>query len=300
MASSSGADGVTPGPDAAVENPFADLYDRAVDALIDVPVGEEWVDTRAGRTHVLTAGDPDAPPLVVFQGGNVTNPITLSWFQGLADDYRLLAPDTVGEPGKSAPERPDDYGPWVVDVLDSLDIDTAPMLGPSHGAGVVLEAAVHAPDRVVAGGLVVPAGFGTPVSLALARVVVPSLVYRVVSSRWLLDRALAAMFSQSVDAVDDVVVETIARALRTSDLEAEFPGPDEPADLAGFDAPVCVVTAERDPFFPGGRTCKRAARALPSLETCVMLPEERHFLSPKGQAAATDRVRSFLADIPDT
>jgi hypothetical protein len=31
---------------------FADLYDRAVESLLDVPVTDEWVDTEEGRTHL--------------------------------------------------------------------------------------------------------------------------------------------------------------------------------------------------------------------------------------------------------
>lgn len=33
------------------------------------------------------------------------NPLTLAWFGPLADRYRLVAPDTIGQPGRSAPVR---------------------------------------------------------------------------------------------------------------------------------------------------------------------------------------------------
>lgn len=88
-------------------NPFAALYDETVSRLLDVAVTDTWVDTRVGRTHVLTAGERTAPPVVVFQGGNVTTPVTLAWVQSLAADHHVVAPDTVGEPGKSSPERPE-------------------------------------------------------------------------------------------------------------------------------------------------------------------------------------------------
>lgn len=277
-------------------SPFAGLYGRAVESLLDVPVTDEWVDSEAGRTHLLAAGDPSAPPVVVFQGGNVTNPVTLSWVQALADDYYLLAPDTPGQPGKTTARTTPDFGPWVVEVLDSLGLDSAAMIGASHGAGVLLEAAAHAPARIDAAALVVPAGFGTRLSLDLARVVAPSLAYRVLPRRRLLHWALAPMFTQPVSSVDDVVIETIGTALRTGDLAAEFPGPDDPSALAAFGAPTLAVTAEHDPFFPGARTCKRIARTLPSLDGCILLTDERHFLSPAGQDRATERIRRFLAE----
>lgn len=289
-----GADPEQASDGADTASPFAALYDRAVASLLNVSVTDEWVDTGVGRTHVLTAGDPDAPPAVVFQGSNITNPVTLAWVQSLADEYRLVAPDTPGQPGKSTAVAPDEYGGWVLDLLDGLGLDRPTAVGVSHGAGVLLEAAARAPDRITAAVLVVPAGFGTPPSLALAGIVGPSLAYRLLPSQTLLTRALAPMFTQSVRAVEPVIVDTIARALRAEELAVEFPGPADPAALSGFGAPTLAVTAERDPFFPGERTCSRAARDLPSLVDCLVLPGERHFLSPAGQARAADRTRAFL------
>jgi hypothetical protein len=37
--------------------PFSALYDRAVESLLEVLVADVWLDTGAGRTHVLTATD---------------------------------------------------------------------------------------------------------------------------------------------------------------------------------------------------------------------------------------------------
>jgi pimeloyl-ACP methyl ester carboxylesterase len=287
------AEGVPAPP---TDGPFDALYDRAVAEILDVPVEEAWVDTRAGRTHVLLAGDPGSPPVLVLQGGNVTNPVTLSWVQGLADEYRLIAPDTPGEPGKSTAAAPEKYGPWVVDTLDGLGLDTVAMIGPSHGAGVLLEAAVEAPERIAAAVLVVPAGFGTPLSPALARVVLPALAYRLHPRGWLLRRALAPMFTDPMNAVEDVVLETVGLALRTGDPKAEFPGPERPESLSGFDAPTLVATAEGDPFFPGERTAERAAAWLPSLAGSVLLAGERHFLSPRGRRTVAAYARSFLSE----
>jgi pimeloyl-ACP methyl ester carboxylesterase len=278
------------------ESPFLALYDRAIGSLLNIPINDKWVDTRDGRTHLLTAGDPSAPPVLVFQGGNITTPVTLAWVQALADDYYLLAPDTPGQPGKTTVETQAAYSSWVGDLLDGLDLDSAAMLGISHGAGIVLEAAADIPDRIETASLVVPAGFGTPLSVDLLRIVLPSLAYRLTGQQWLLDRALAPMFTQSISAVDEIVVETVGRALRTGDLRAEFPGPDEPAELASFEAPTLVITAEHDPFFPGERTCEQAERYLSSMTTCLMLTEERHFLSPEGQGHTVERIRPFLAE----
>jgi pimeloyl-ACP methyl ester carboxylesterase len=171
------------------------------------------------------------------------------------------------------------------------------MVGISHGGGVLLEAAVDAPDRITGAVLVAPAGFGTPLSPALARIVALSLAYQVVPRRGLLTRALAPMFSDSMKSVDDVVIETVGQALRTGDLQAAFPGPDDPGAMAEFDAPTLVVLGERDPFFPADRILPRVEQTLPSLVECITLAGERHFLSTTGQGRVTDHIRTFLAEL---
>ncbi|WP_424001426.1 alpha/beta fold hydrolase [Haloarcula salina] len=278
---------------------FESLYDRAASTLLDVELTARTVETGDGQTHVLTAGSSDAPPVVVFQGGNVTTPITLSWIQALAADYFLVAPDTPGEPGTAATPPPHSYGRWAAAVLDGLDLDRPAVVGTSHGGGVALELAAHDPDRIAAAALLVPAGFGVSFSLDLLRIVLPSLAYRVVPRRSLLDRALAPMFTQPIDTVDDVILETVGTALRTGDVKTEFPGPDDPAALSEFAAPTLVIAAEEDPFFPAETVCRRATDALPGLVECISLRDERHFLSPAGQARVTERIRAFLDDYYD-
>jgi pimeloyl-ACP methyl ester carboxylesterase len=277
--------------------PFASLYSRARNELLAVPTDDTTVRTRVGPTHVLTAGDADAPPLVVFQGGNVTNPVTLAWVEALADDYHLVAPDTPGEPGIEETPHPDEFGPWVADVLDALGIDTAAMVGLSHGAGVLLEAAAAVPDRLDAAALVVPAGFGVSITVDLLRTVALSLGYRVAPSDRLLAAALAPLFTEPIDALPPVVRETVGTALRTADTKTGFPGPDSPAELAGFDAPTLVIAAERDPFFRASWLHSTAAPYLPADTRSMTFKDERHFLSPRAQARVRTELRAFLADV---
>jgi pimeloyl-ACP methyl ester carboxylesterase len=64
------------------------------------------VGTRLGDTHVLALGPEGAPPVVFLPGANALNPTCLKWFLPLAECHRLYAPDIVGQPGRSAQERP--------------------------------------------------------------------------------------------------------------------------------------------------------------------------------------------------
>ncbi|WP_123538802.1 alpha/beta fold hydrolase [Halosimplex salinum] len=269
-------------------------YARAVERL-GVDVEERYVETRHGETHVLLAGPQDGPPLVVFHGGNATNPMTLGWYAGLADEYRLIAPDTIGQPGHSAETRVDPdgdgYGEWVVDLLDAFTLESAPMVGTSYGGGIVLRTAAVAPDRIDSAALVVPAGFGTGSVVSLLRVGLPAILYRYLGSEWFLERVLSALVTASDP--DPVVRETVAASLRHVDLEREFPGATE-AELDGFDAPVALFVAEHDPFFPPEMTVPRARSRLSGLSTTKILEGEKHVLSPAAQREVTTTIAGFL------
>ena len=272
-------------------------YERGVERL-RIDVDDEWVDTRYGETHLLVAGDEAAPPVVVFHGGNATNPLTLAWFEALADDYRLVAPDTIGQPGLSAPTRVDPtgdaYGEWVVDLLDALGLGSVPLVGPSYGAGIALRTAAYAPDRIAAAALVVPAGLTLG---SLPRLVVgiglPTLGYRLTGSRRLLARVLDAICTVPAAELDEVTVDTIGAALRHVELDRAFPTV-EPAELADFDAPTSLVAARHDPFFPADRVVPTARGTIPSLVRATVLTRERHFPSPAGLEHVRSEVRRLL------
>lgn len=82
-----------------------------------------------GETHVLLAGPADGTPVVVLRGGNATDPMTLHRYGGLAEEYRLIAPDTVGQPGFGGETRVkahgDSFGEWVGDPHYAFEIQVS-------------------------------------------------------------------------------------------------------------------------------------------------------------------------------
>lgn len=273
---------------------LAEAYSAAVEQL-GIEVDERYVETRHGETHVILAGPPNGEPVVGFHGGNATNPMTLAWYTGLTEEYRLIAPDTIGQPGYSAETRVDpqgdDFGEWVVDLLDAFEIQAAPMIGTSYGSGIILRTAAVAPERIDRAALVVPAGFGTGSLVSMMRVGLPAILYRFLESGWLLERVLAAMVTQPDP--DPVVRETIAASLRHVKLEREFPGATA-NELHGFTAPIALFVAEDDPFFPPDVVVPRARSRLPALSKTVILDGERHILSPEAQEKVTASIHTFF------
>lgn len=127
------------------------FYNRSLETL-PAAVESHYVDTRFGSTHMLVAGPADAPPLLLIQGMAGS---AVLWHHQLADfaaRHRVYALDTVGQPGRSAPNPPslldDGYMLWLVDVLDGLGLARAHVAGISTAGYGIMRFGVLFPDRL--------------------------------------------------------------------------------------------------------------------------------------------------------
>ena len=271
------------------------VYDRWL-ALLPAGVGRIEVQTRFGPTNVLVAGPEDEPPLIIHQGGNFPSTATLHWFAPLMDRFRVYAPDLPGAPGYSAPHHLDgrkgELHEWARDVLDALDLVRAPHLGVSFGAGIILELASVAPERVDRMALIAPAGLLKPAMWPLiAQLAGPMLRYRLRPTRANLAAAVAPLHS---DPPSELMLDTHAAVFRHLRLALRLPGPGADGALDEYHAPALIVGAECDPLFPGEALLARARQLLPQAET-RLLPGSRHFPSAQDLDAIAGWLDEFLS-----
>ncbi|MCR8645927.1 alpha/beta fold hydrolase [Paenibacillus sp. N1-5-1-14] len=128
-------------------------YDRLLQTW-DLPYEEQFIMTRFGETHVITAGDKDHPPLVLFHG--VGDNSAIMWIynmRALAERFFVVAVDTLGAPGKSKPNETYDMAfestLWIDDLLDGLRLERVHMAGVSYGVTFILQYAMQRPQRVL-------------------------------------------------------------------------------------------------------------------------------------------------------
>ena len=164
------------------EKKVQELYEIALKRL-EIEFDEQMINTSYGVTHSLITGPRESPPLIILQGGNTVNPVTLSWFLPLMKDYRVYAPDTIGHPGRSEQTRisPRDnsFGKWVVDLLDNLGIEKSSFVGPSYGAGIILRTAAYAPERISNAVLLMPSGIANgSLWRMIIKIIYPMFLYR--------------------------------------------------------------------------------------------------------------------------
>lgn len=135
------------------------LIKKTYDALLEewnIPLDEIDLNTRYGSTHVISCGDKNSPPLILFHG--VGDDSALMWIYNakyLSQYYRIYAIDTIGGPGKSIPNK--FYNKkfndvtWIDDVMQGLSLEKAFFTGVSMGGFLVKLYAVHRPDKMIKG-----------------------------------------------------------------------------------------------------------------------------------------------------
>ncbi len=128
-------------------------YDKLLQ-MWNTPFEEIDISTYYGVTHVISCGNDDNPPLILFHG--VGDNSALMWLYNaefLSKHFRIYAVDTIGGPGKSCPN--DNYNKeyddikWIDEVFSVLNIEKAYLAGVSNGTYLAQIYATKRPDKVV-------------------------------------------------------------------------------------------------------------------------------------------------------
>ncbi len=268
---------------------------RAYDAMlrrVTVPLQTGYVSTRYGDTHVVTAGPAGGRPLVLLHGWNASAAGWWPQINTLAVDFRVYAPDTIGQAGRSAPTRPSTHGAayaeWLTDVLDGLGLERAGFIGSSGGAWLTVKLAWRAPDRVSCAALLSPAGL-----VALK----PGFALRALMAGWLAPgergaRRFAELVSPPPLTIDERHYQDglpAAVALRSQPSPPTLPT----AALRRLTAPTLVLVGEHEVVFDRRGLLERA-RKIPGLVAAEILPKAGHDMTYDQPDVVSRRVMEFL------
>jgi pimeloyl-ACP methyl ester carboxylesterase len=268
---------------------FNNAYERALSAW-PVPYHCIFVPTRFGETHVLSCGDPDAPPLVLLPG-NFSSAV--SWrhnIASLSQSLHVLAVDVPGEPGRSAMERApatrEDYALWLLDVLDGLNLPAASLAGISKGGFLAANFALRFPARVRKLALLCP---GLPLAQPTLQWLIRGapMVLRPTPSTvgWFLDGA-----STRKD-VSDPAREAFVAGMTSLHLKAVPPPDMDLAELKQLSMPVLLLIGQHEILYSTQAAIRRARQTIPNLQAEI-IPGAGHFI----HSDQPDEVNRFILE----
>ena len=273
------------------------FYDRAMDQL-GITYREEYYDTSYGRTHVIIAGDETKPRIFTVHGGNGITPVNLDLFRRLLDNYCIIAPDVIGMPGKSAPYRTldtnkDDFGIWLTELLDAMDIQSIPFVVSSYSSAMALSLAAVSPERIEKLALVVPSGIAHgPLSPIIRSMAVPMMKYYFAPSKNTLNGILSIMS----DRKDEQMTEFFDLMMSSYKMEMRPPREYRREELRDLCAPVIIFASDDDIFFPADRVFPRARRLFRKRPVCCRI-RCRHLPSEKTMKYVCAKITEFFSDL---
>lgn len=257
-------------------------------AQAPVPTEQLRLPTREGETFVLACGPEQAPPLVLLHGSGANSSI---WFPDLpawSEHFRVYAVDLVGEPGLSAPSRPDlsteESAMWLDDVFEGLGLDRAAVAGMSLGGWAALDYTIRRPHRVSRLVLGCPGGLGPQRQWRILAAGLLTLFGRR-ARRGSVGFLVGLNPAEGKDAVVlQEIMEVFTRFRPRTETLPVFP--DEA--LRSLSVPVQVTVGERDQMFDSARTAQRVRECVPQARVRV-LPGVGHALTSQ-----TEPVLGFL------
>lgn len=240
-------------------------YDNLLKAW---PVAKEniLVNTSFGKTFVIASGRGDTP-LILLHGSSTNSAMWMGDITKLSQNHRVYAVDIIGEPGKSAEDRPEltgsHYAKWLDEVLAGLNIDQAIFVGNSLGGWMALKYATDQPKRVKKLVLLATSGI-TPAKT--------SFLIKSIS--------LILMGQKGIDRLNKLVYgqDTIPEeALEFSKLIMKYYRPRlgslpvfSDQELSQLTMPTLYIGGEKDSLLPSKKIAKRIKRLLPNSQTVVL------------------------------
>lgn len=258
------------------KNDILSLYDQKLKAL-EIDYQYKTVESSFGKTNVIITGDASKPPIVLVHGSNGCAPIALETYAGLESHYHVFAVDVLAQPNKSAATRlsmkNDDYGKWLHEVIDTLELKNVTLAGFSFGGLVILKALEFKETNLKEVFLTAPAYLvnGNPLK-ALFKVFIPMKRYMKTKKLKYVDRFLKELFTEK----DAFAIHFLSKVFLNFKMDFTPVPVINRREANTIKTPITLIAAKNDMMFPGIKMIKRAKKILPSLKEAVLLENSKH------------------------
>lgn len=238
---------------------------------------------------MIAAGETGRPALVLLHGA-ASN--ALAWGGAIPQygaNFRVIAPDIPGEAGMSHPERPswdnDDYALWLDDLLGTLGVENAALLGISFGGWIAAKYAACHPEKASRLVLLAPAGISPARSAAILRTIVYSM-----QGQKGADKMKRMIFGKGeilpeVSLFFDLIQQHYAPRFGSPRILTD-------GEFRAISCPVLMMEGGDDFFFNAKKSSSRLKALLPQAEIHI------NMLGQHGITEYGGRIAGFLSGMP--
>ena len=255
------------------------LYDQKLKAL-QIDYTNIDVQTRFGRTRVVKTGNPEGKKIVMFHGFNAGAPITLEAIKGILDSYCFYVIETVGQATKSEESiiniKDDSFALWADEVIEQLQIPQANVIGISYGAFIAEKIMTFKPKRIEKCILVVPSGIVNGHFWESAKkLTFPFIRWRITKK----EKHLRSFLSAFAPMENQFLYQMLSTMMKGIKLDTRIPKLLKKKDVQHFEAPVYVIAAKGDVYFPGEKIIQRCKELFSNLKGTHLLSNSKHMPS---------------------
>ncbi len=253
------------------------------------------VETAFGETVVWSFNDQrkDLEPIVFLPGARLCG---MSWdlndnLKILKNDFRFYLIDVIGQPGLSSGNSPDaktdEFGKWIVEVLDGLKLEKTNIVGASFGGELAMKLANVAPERIRKMALMNPVGLSY-ISLA-PRVTFYNLLPILFPNEKNVNRFIDNVaFATPEDLSPErraLLSEFILQTLTRFNFKADYPYKMPDAELNNWSVPTYIILGDSDKLIPHQKTVERAKELLKNLKDIRVIEGIGHGIELSKKAA---------------
>ncbi|WP_438423900.1 alpha/beta fold hydrolase [Aquimarina macrocephali] len=255
------------------------LYDQKLKDL-QIDYTNVDVDTKFGRTRVVRTGNSKGKKIVMFHGYNAGAPITLEAIKDILDKYCFYVIETIGQATKSEEKimniKDNSFALWVDEVLEKLEIKKVNVVGISYGAFIVEKLITYKPQRIEKCVLVVPSGIvNGNIWESTKKLTFPLIRWSITKK----EKHLKSFLSAFVPIEDDFLFQMLSLIMKGVKLDTRIPKLLKPKEVENFKAPVYVIAAKDDVYFPGEKIAQRSKKLFSNLKEVHLLENSKHMPS---------------------
>jgi pimeloyl-ACP methyl ester carboxylesterase len=253
-----------------------ELYEKKLEAC-NIKYEETYINTFAGPTHVIIVGDKLLPPVVLLHGINAGSPLALEAMINLEKSNCIYAIDSIGQATKSSetrlPLNDNSYGIWLSEVCDKLQLNYTTFISVSFGAFFLQKLIAHNPKIIKKAIFIVPSGFANgPLFKSLLKLTYPLIKFLISKKETDLINFMDAFYNEK----DRHSIDFQKAVLLGLNMDYRKPPIVKMNETINFNAPVYLMVADEDIFFPGDKTIKLCKKLFTNLKDIFVLEGSKH------------------------